>query len=266
MGDTVVAGGRRGFWFPLVLLGFGLLGLLGWESVRAGRDFGWFAYAPLPPDAGYVVQVNTVVPAYVTGAMPPGLGRDPIQDMAWAVLVTVTLVVTAAWYGRRARRAGGGSVLAYVAVAVAGGVAVPVGYVAAGVAGTVAEPAGLITSVGLPLAGLGGLALAWAYLRLTPGRRRSAVAVIGVVCLVVGVATMLGAWSPALFVPVMIAASLLALARFERSRLLALVAGAVPVAMVVIPVGTLSLLIPAAIMLAAGTVALARRDEGGAPA
>lgn len=265
MGDKVVAGGRRGYWFPLVLLGFGLLGLLGWDSVRRGSDFGWLAYTPLPSDMGYGVSQDALVAAYVTVDMPSGLGRFPVQDSAWVVLVTVTLVATAAWYGWRARRASGASGRAQVAVAVGGGIAVPVGYVAAGVAGTADEPAGLITSVGLPLIALGGLAGTWAYFRLGSGRR-AAVAVIGVVCLVVGFATVLGAWAPGLFLPVVIAGGLLALARFERTRLLALVAVAVLVAMLVFPAGTLSMLIPAALMLAGGIVGLARQGGAGAPA
>jgi hypothetical protein len=249
----------------LVLLGFGLLGLLGWDSVRAGQDFGWFSYAPLPSDTGYVVQQNTLIAGSFAAGTPSGLGRFPVQDEAWVVLVTVTLVATVAWYGWRARRAGRGSVRAHVALAVGGGIAVPAGYVAADVAGTVAEPAGLITSVGLPLIGLGGLAGAWAYFRLTRGRR-AAVGMIGVGCLAVGVATMLGAWSPGLFLPVVVAGGLLALARFERSRLLALAAGTVLVAMAAFPAGTLSMLVPASVMLAAGIVALVRQGERTAPA
>ena len=46
MGARAAVGGRPGYWFPLVLLGFGLLGLLGWHSVRPDQGFGWFAYAP----------------------------------------------------------------------------------------------------------------------------------------------------------------------------------------------------------------------------
>jgi hypothetical protein len=254
MGDKVVAGGRPGFWFPLVLLGFGLLGLLGllgWDSVRAGQDFGWFAYTPLSPEPGYATQNSIMVSAYVTVGLPPGPGRLPLQDESWVVLVIVALVATVAWYGRRA----GGSFLPYAAVAVGGGIAVVAGYVAAGMAGTADEPAALITSVGLPLAGLGGLACA--YGRPAP-LLRLVVLVFGAGCLLVGLATMLGAWSPGLFLPVAIAAGLLALARYERSRLLALVAVTALVTMALIPAGPLSLLIPAAVMLAGGVVALAR--------
>ena len=251
MVDKVVAGGRPGFWFPLVLLGFGLLGLLGWESVRTGQDFGWFAYTPLPSGSAHAIQEGIAVSAYVTVDGPFGLGRLPLQDESWVVLVTAALVATVAWYGRRVR----GSALAYVTMAVGGGIAVVAGYVAAGVAGPTDEPAGLITSVGLPLAGLGGLACA--YARPAP-RRRVVALVLGAGCLVVGLATMLGTWSPGLFLPMVIAGGLLALARYERSLLLAVVAAAALVTMAMVQDGPLSLLIPAVVLLAGGIVALAR--------
>jgi hypothetical protein len=76
----------------------------------------------------------------------------------------------------------------------------------------------------------------------------------------------LGAWSPGLLDPVIIAGGLLILARYERSRLLAVVAVAVLVAMVVFPVGMLSTLIPAVMMLAAAIVALVRQSGAPEPA
>jgi hypothetical protein len=254
MGGKVV--GERGFWFPLVLLGFGLLALLGWNSTRPFRDIGWIAYQPLPATSGYVVGGGGVATAYV-GLSQSGLGLAPVRDRAWVVLVTVTLVATMAWYGWRARRAGD-SAGTYVALAVGGGIAVPVGYVAAAVTDAAADPAGLVTPVALPLVALGGLALVWARVRLGP-RWRVVVVAVGVACLLVGLATMLGAWAPGLFLPVVIAGGLLALARFERSRLLALVAVAVLAALLVFPLGTLSTLVPAVIVLAAAVVSLARR-------
>lgn len=254
MGD----GGRRGHWFPLVLFGFGLLGLLAWDSVGPGQDFGWVAYAPTY-DTGHAFQTadNTVLQAYFNTGLPAGIGWYPFRDWSWLVLVTVTLVVTAAWYGWRARRTGD-SVRTHVAVAVGGGLAVPAMYVVAGMAGMSDDPTGVITSVGLPLLLLGGVAAAWGI-----RRDRRVVAVAGAVFLVVGVGTVLGAWSLGLLAPVLVAGGLLALARFERSRLVAVVAAAVLVAMVVFPHGTLSMLIPAAITLAAGIVVLVRQ---GAPA
>lgn len=103
---------------------------------------------------------------------------------------------------------------------------------------------------------LGGLAGLWA--RFGPGRWVSVA--ISVPCLVFGVATVLGAWWPELFTPVVVAVGLLILAWVERSRFLAVVAGAVLVALVASPAGTWSTLIPAVIVLAAAVVALARRD------
>jgi hypothetical protein len=159
MGGRGVAGGPRAYWFPLVLLGFGLLALLGWTSVL--QDYGWFAYAPQPAAADYleyVDQETAVATAFISVEVPYSLGRFPVQDWTWALLVILTLVATAAWYGRRTRRAGG-SVHAHVAIAVGGTVAVPVGYVAAGLGAVADESGALITSVALPLVVLG--ALAW---------------------------------------------------------------------------------------------------------
>jgi hypothetical protein len=186
-----------------------------------------------------------------------------MRGWSWLVLVTATLIATVAWYGRRARRAGG-SVRMHVALAVGGGITVPAGYIAIAVADANSDPADLVTSVGLPLIGLGVLAAAWAHFRLGPGLRVAAL--IGVVCLVVGVSTVIGTWSPGMLDPVIIAGGLLALARFERSRLLAVVAVAVLVTMAVFPFGTLTMLIPAAMLLATAIVVLVRQSWAVQPA
>jgi hypothetical protein len=263
MGDN--AGGRAGYWFPLALLGFGLLAMLGWESVPTGQDFGWFAYAPLSDgmyfgpdfyesDTSVVVEQNSVS---LTRFEP---GPYLMRDFPWSVLVTATLVATMAWYGWRARRAGE-PVGTYVMLAVGGGLAVLLAYVATGMATVTADPSGMVTSVGLPLLGLGAMTGAWAYLRLGPWRR--AAGMISAAALLIGTGTVLGAWSPGLLEPVIITAGLLALARFERSRLLAIVAVLVLAAMVVFPAGTLSMLAPAMVVLAAVIVVLVR--QGGSP-
>lgn len=269
MGERAVSGGRYGYWFPLVLLGFGLLGLLAWDSVAARADLGWFAYAPLSPETGHDVDtIDTIgtiaqMSAYREEPLSSGLAGSRLRDWTWAVLVTVTLVGTVAWYARRARRAGG-SVRTHVALAVSGAIAVPACYAVAGAADVMADPAELVRSVGLPLLLLGALLGAAAYFRVGPWRRTAAT--IGVVCLVAGVGTVLGAWLPGLLAPVLIAAGLLAIARYERSRLLAVVAGTVFVALVVFPDGTLSTLIPAVVVLAAAIVTLVRRNGATAPA
>lgn len=232
--------GRYGYWFPLVLLGFGLLALLGWDSVRPAGDFGWFAYTPASADSVIAVDggVNTAVPLLVS---------TPVRDWAWLVLVTVWLVGTVAWYAVRARRAGR-RVRGHVAVAVGASAAVWGGHVVAGIGD-------LVPSVGLPLILLG--VLAGVYHRLD--QRRRTAAVIGAVCLGTGVAVVLDAWSPGLLAPVLIACGLLALARFERSRLVAMVAVVVLVGLVVLPDGTLRMLVPAVVVLVAALSALVRR-------
>jgi hypothetical protein len=263
MGDKATAGGRPGYWFPLVLLGFGLLAMLGWNSARTAENFGFVDNAPgsvntLNPGAQYLSSyLETSFTSVVVVQFD--VGRFPMRTFPWPVLVITMLVATVAWYGWRAR----GPVRTYVLLAVGGVVAVLVAYCAVGIASGMPDPAGMVTSVGLPLAGLGVLAGAWAYLRLGPWRR--AAAVLSVVCLTIGVGTVLGAWAPGLLEPVLIAGGLLALARFERSRLLAIVAVLVLAAMVTFPVSTMSMLVPAAVVLAAAIVLLLRQLNAAEP-
>lgn len=249
--------GKVGFWFPLVLLGFGLLAMLGWDSVRDSSDVGWFAYTPAT-GSGFQLTEHTFVTVYGDAYLPAGFRRSPARDWPWPLLVTGTLVATVAWYGWRAHRAGRGSVRAAAGWALGSGVAVLVAYAVVGMAVTTADPAAMVSSIGLPLLGLGVLAAAWAYFRLESGWR-TLVLVTGAVCVVAGAGTVLGAWSAGLLEPLIIGAGLLALARYERSRLLAVVAVAMLVALVAFPTGTLGLLLPAAIALAGAIVVLVRQ-------
>lgn len=269
MGDHVGDKGRPNYWFPLVLLGFGLLALLGWESMStAWEDDGWFTYAVFADDQYFGVEqhlTSIAAPQEVYGVSGTWASTlYPMRDFPWAVLLTGTVVATVAWYGWRARRAGR-SARTFVIAAVGGGIAVVVAYVATGMASAVPDPAGTVTSVGLPLVGLGALAGAWAYLR--PGRWRRATAMTSAICLLVGAGTVLGAWAPGLLEPVIITGGLLALARFERSRLLAVVALLILAAMLVFPPGsTPSMLVPAMVVLAAAIVILVRQGGTSEPA
>ncbi|HEV2781384.1 MAG TPA: hypothetical protein VGX25_18535 [Actinophytocola sp.] len=257
-------GNRNGYWFPLALLGFLLLGGLGLDSVRTARDFGWFAYRPsgtyLISAEQYGAGVDSLSVRYFDyPAMAFDLWQYPSRDWPWQVIVIATFVVTVAWYGWRARRTGGASARPFVALAAGGGVAIAAAYVIAAWAAAVPKPSELVTSVALPLALLGGVAGAWAYFRLGPGRR--AAAVISVVCLLVGAATLLGSQLPPLVDPVIITVGLLGLAWWERSVLLALVAVAVLAAMAAFPVGTLSALVPAMLLLVGAIAALVLRGR-----
>ncbi|MCT2583927.1 hypothetical protein [Actinophytocola gossypii] len=255
MRDRAPVGGRHEYWLPLALLGLGLLGLLGWEYMRPGSPFGWFAYAPLSADqsvSGHLGSVTFYDHSF------------PARDWPWVLVITAVLVATVARYGVLARRAGG-SARTHVTLAVCGGVGLPLGYVVAGMAGTTDDPAGLITSVALPVLGLAAVAAAWAGLRLGPGRRSATL--IGAVSLVVGAGVLLGALAgPGLLEPVVVAGGLLALARHERSLPLAILAGAVLVPMVLFPIGAQGLLIPAVLVSAAAVVALVRRRRLAEPA
>jgi hypothetical protein len=264
MGERTTEG-RYGYWFPLALLGFGLLLLLGWESVRTPEDFGWFAYDPALSDTGYVITTAVAIsPAPwrrqhrgAAACVFPGLGLDVDGADHRDAGKHGGLVRRAGSPGRPVRAASPG-------VAVGGGVAVWASHFVAGFADASADPGELIPSVGLPLVALGVLAGVWVYLRPGPGHRTAAT--ISVCCLLVGVAVLLGAWSPGLLDPVFLACGLLALAWFERSRLVAVVACLVLVARFVFPDGTLSTLVPAVIVFAAGIVALVRRNNTAAPA
>jgi hypothetical protein len=261
MGERT-AEGRYGYWFPLALLGFGLLLLLGWESVRTPGDFGWFAYGPASSETESVTTTAVAVtpaPGGINTAVPL-LAYSPVWNWTWTVLITATLVGTVAWYAVRARRAGR-SVRRHLVVAAGGVVAVWACHFVAGIADASADPGELIPSVGLPLVVLGVLAGAWAYLRPGPSHRTAAT--ISGCCLLAGVAVLLGAWSPGLLDPVLLACGLLALARFERSRLVAVVACLVLVARLVFPDSTL---VPAVVVFAAAIVALVRRNSTAAPA
>jgi hypothetical protein len=249
--------GRSAYWFPLVLLGFGLLVLLGWDVVAAQSEYGWFAYAP--ETSGIVT--STLVSMGVSADYPPP-AWIPARDWPWAVLITVTFVATVAWYARRARRAER-SARPYVVLTVAGGLAVPACYVVAGIADATANPAELVPSVAWPLLLLGVLTGAWAYFRLGPWRRTTAT--VGIVCTVTGLATVLGALAPGLLEPVLIGAGLLTLSWYERSRLLAAAAVAVAAALVVFPDGPLSTLIAAVLALATAIAALVRQNVSPAP-
>ena len=233
--------GRYGYWFPLVLLGFGLLALLGWDGV-ATEDFGWFAYASASNEFEIYQDLTGLgISGYVSTAPPK----------EWAVLLTVSLVGTVAWYTWRDGR----PVRTYLAVAVGGSASIWLAHLVAGTEG--------LGQVGLSLLALG--VLAGAYFRLAAGRRTVA-AMVSVVCLGAGAAVVLGAWLPELLDPVLTAGGLLALAWFERSRLVAVVACLVPAALLVFPAGMLRVLVPAVVVLVAAIVALVCRGGTAAPA
>jgi hypothetical protein len=267
MGARVGDGSRPNYWFPLVLLGFGLLALLFWESMpTVWQDDGWLTYGMYTEDRYFGAEQHMFGVGFSQDAYGVMVARTntlyPMRDFPWTVLTTATVVATVAWYGWQARRAGK-SARTYVLVAVCAAVAVPVASIATGMASVIPEPAAMVTSVGLPLLGLGALAGAWAY---RPGRWRRTAAAISAVCLLIGAGTELGSWAPGLLEPVVITGGLLALARFERSRLLAVVALVVLATMLVFPISTLSMLVPAMVVLAAAIVILVRQGGTTEPA
>lgn len=219
---------RYGYWFPLVLLGFGLLALLGWEAVRV-EGFEWVSYRP-ETTTGYQFYATLTGMEMSEDIVPLVIGAAPGP---WTVLVTVCLGGTAAWYATRPWWRS-------VAVAAGGSAAIWLSYATDG-----------LGELGLPLLVLG--ALAGAYFRLS---RRRAAAVAGIVSLGAGGALMLDSW---LFEPVLVGGGLLALAWFERSRLVAVVGCLVAAALLAFPDGMPRVLVPAMVVLGAAVVALVRR-------
>jgi hypothetical protein len=153
MGDQATTGGRPGYWFPLALLGFGLLVLLGYENLRTAENFGWVAYAPADGlGRGYVggVSLGASYPERsftAVSVLLPESSAFPMRDFPWFVLVMTTLVGTVAWYGWLARKAGN-PVRPYVLLALGCLVAVPAAYVATGMASAIPDADGMVTSVG----------------------------------------------------------------------------------------------------------------------
>lgn len=255
---------RYGYWFPLALLGFLLLGLLGLDSASGVAGFGWFAYAPrsgvhMVSGEQYPVGPVTRYSDLVVFDPEP----YPRRDWMWMVVVVAAFVATVGWYGWRARRNEGASIGLFLRLAVGGGLAVAIGYLLAEWTARARNPVDLVVSVGLPLLLLGLVAGLWAYFRLGPGR--SWTVVISGASLAVGAGTLLGWQAPGLVEPVLIAAGLLVLARYERSILLTIVAVASFVAMAAFPIGPLGTLIPAMLLLAGAIAALARRNHPAAP-
>ena len=248
MGGRTEHGRGYDYWFPLVLLGFGLLVLLARTGVR--DDFGWFAYAPATPaDEVHAIAVLEPGAQYYNTPLPFGAAFTT-RDWTWTLLVAVTLAGAVLWYGVRARAG-----WRHVAVAVGGVLAVLACHAVAGIADAMPDEGGLVRSVALPLAGLG--VLAGAYFWFGP-RRRPAV-VVAVVCLTAGVSALAGAWAYGLLDPLLITCGLLALAWYERSRLVAVLAVVLPVAFLLFPYGVLSTLVPAVLVLAVAVTALVLR-------
>jgi hypothetical protein len=251
----------------LVLLGFLLLGLLGFDSVRSGRDFGWFAYQQ--PGQWYLSSDQ--YPGVIVGGagqysdaalLTFGLWPYPSRGWRWAVLVLVTFVATVIWYGWRARRAGAASTRSFVRLVLGGALAIVVANVFVAWAGSLPNPAELVTTVGLPVALLG--VVAGLYWRLGSGRRW--VAMISLFCVFAGACSVLGWLAPPLVDPAIITGGLLGLAWLERSALLAFVAVAAFAGMVIFPAGVLSMLVPAMLLLGGAIAVLVRTAASPGPA
>ncbi|WP_199433320.1 hypothetical protein [Qaidamihabitans albus] len=249
--------GRYEFWFPLALTGFVLLGILTFAMNAGG---GWFAYAPPP------AYVNAGVDQFLVAVRGVPFSEyeslEPPPPVAWGELsgVLALFLVTVAWYAWRARRAGTPVRSRRLMLVTGGGVlAVIAGYVVLDGADTLLESGRLARALALPLLLLGVCFGVLAY--FSRGRwRRIAAATSGTVLSVTLLIVAVPALPDSPLVPTVVA-GLTVLAWLERSVLLAVVTAGFLLAAAAARFEPLTLLLPAAVLLAGAMAALLLRGR-----
>ncbi|MDT7724659.1 MAG: hypothetical protein QOI21_1235 [Actinomycetota bacterium] len=242
-------GKRPAFWFPLALLGFVLIGLALVSPGNAGGPF------PLLNPAGSGYRMEQELHAYAVAVTRVSTDNFHVLEQHtdyWSYLVALVFVATVAWYAVRAATPRPWRKL--ITVTVGGLLALPVAEVVAdGMAshGDGREMLGTVMSL-FALLGAGGAA--WAYFRLGTGR--GAAIVIALMFCPLAVYGWLVSLLPQTAEALVPGLGLLALAWFERSRLLASVTAAFLLVVVVFTSGSAALLVPAAVMLAGALAAL----------
>ncbi|MFF5987523.1 hypothetical protein [Prauserella flavalba] len=244
---------RYGYWFPLALLGFGLLGAV---TVRPAADVGWFAYRP-GSERQYLTSVSYAESVDVEAGFHVVAGGA----YGWQahVAIVALFLASVAWYAARARKAGTPWPAPRIVVVAAGGaLAVEGAYL-----GLLNVPKGLTgeafaAALSLPLALLGLISLAGAY--FLKGTARRVTGVLGVVLLGVAIGSVLLPSADEAAAVIVLSAGLFLLAWVHRSVLLGAVA-----ALFLLSGGAVSaadpaaLVVPAAVSLAGAMVALVLR-------
>jgi hypothetical protein len=255
--------GRFGFWFPLVLLGFLTLGGIVLVDRPWTPSAGAHVLSPRLPGlgtggmsgtglGGYTPDSNTVLIS-ITQVSDSYGGATPFPAGYWVAGVFAVFLATVVFYawssGRRRLFAWVGL---YGLVAIAGLLLVT---------DIVARQPDLRTTIGGSLTAMGLCAAAWVYFRLGPGR--NAVTAIGAICLPIGFAALLVGTVAVSADQWVVTVGLLALAWFERSWLLAAVAGLVFVVAWAFLPETIGLVLAASVLLVGGIAALMLRNMAG---
>nr|WP_042187072.1 hypothetical protein [Kibdelosporangium sp. MJ126-NF4] len=257
---------RRGSWFPLALLGFLALGstavsLEGWVVDSSHTSFpiggqqflysGEFAsLRGVTMSRAYEDQFNTSISFY-TGEAWPSVGSAEY----WVAGLSLVLLAAIAWYAR-----GSGRAWTYLAAAVCGVVAIGAFSCTMWI---VEESPDLAPTVAGSLLAIGLCAAGWVYFNL--GRGRSTLTVISVMTSAVGVTGLLAAWTSYRADELLVAGGLVLLAWWERSWLVAALAGAI-LAIEAVPMPTLvQLVLVTGLLFAGAFVALLRRGDRTAP-
>ncbi|WP_346056843.1 hypothetical protein [Amycolatopsis dongchuanensis] len=230
-----MSGDRRSAWFPLALLGFLLLGAAAWDLTEHSA---WFAYAPIGDDP--LVQTR-----YAYAPYQP----EPVWEWGtpWQVVVALAFLGALGWFAARDRLPP-----LRIALVLGAGTAVILLSTAVTALAKATDAQFPTTALGAPLAVLGAVAGVWAGFRLGPGRRVATAACL--VCLTLA-AYLFGASAEAVD-PVTAALGLGVLAWYTRSKVPAVAAAAVLVTAIAFSSGTLGLLVPGALVLAAALAVL----------
>ncbi|TKG66695.1 hypothetical protein [Prauserella endophytica] len=244
---------RYDYWFPLALLGFGLLGAI---TVRPAAGFGWFAYQP-GNERRYLTSVSYAEPADVEA----GFHVARWSTDGWQVHVAIAglFLATVGWYAARARKAGTPwPTTRIVAVAAGGALAVEGAYLGLTHVPKVLTDGASAAALSLPLALLGLVSLAGAY--FLRGTWRRVTGVLAVVLLGVAVGAVVLPSADEAAAVIVLSAALFLLAWLHRSVLLGGVA-----ALFLLTGGAGSaadpaaLVVPAAVSLLGAMVALVLR-------
>lgn len=238
--------GRHRLWFPLVLLGFLMLGGLVVADARSRSAAQlwplWQNAKPLAPDS------NTVV---VIGFGSTSMTMQP--EEYWSIGLAVVFLATLVWYAL-----GSGRVRDSVLIGLSGLVGLLLFYL------TMAMVHGdpdLGPTIGGSLLAIGAAAGAWVYFRLGPGQL--GVTAISVVCLSIGASALVIGHVPLFAEHMIVLSGLVALAVRERSPLLAVVAALFLAVAWLYPFGATGLALTAVVLFLGGAAAIltARRGQ-----